>query len=148
MCFLDTSQLPTAPWFYSEALMSTAVNDNNILTLANWVLETSDAINELSVLVQVCLEEEALTGEHLFWKQKISYILSDQSLLVPVVTVVCKPTCTCASHTQKLWKWQVSSRFPRNRICLMGRSSCWDTVVKATGPKPLIHRYWAYSWRN
>lgn len=37
-------------------------------------------------------------------------------------------------RTQKLWKWHVSSRFPRYRICLMGRSSCCDTVVKETDP--------------
>lgn len=78
--------------------------------------------------------EEILLLTHL-----ISEFESDQSLLVPGLIDALQPTCTCAPHTQKLWKWQVSSRFPRNRICLMGRSSCCDTVVKETGPKPCIH---------
>lgn len=35
--------------------MSVVLTHNTTLTLANGVLEASDAINELSVLLQVCL---------------------------------------------------------------------------------------------
>ena len=35
--------------------------------------------------------------------------------------------------TQKAWKWQVSSRSPRYKICRMGRSSCWGEALRAIG---------------
>lgn len=155
VCFLETSQ--HNQWHHTgftvRAWWSTLLSHNAILTLANGVLEPSDAINELSVLLQVCLwgggadrwallqvwKTEKRYEEILLLTHWVSEFESDQSLLVPGLTDALQPTCTCAPHTQKLWKWQVSSRFPRNRICLMGRSSCCDTVVKETGPKPCIH---------
>lgn len=55
----------------------------------------------------------------------------------------------CVCRTQKLWKWQVSSRFPRYRICLMGRSSCCDTVIKEMArPKDRTPRPPHPPWAN
>lgn len=55
-CFLETSLLSSDIILaYSKDIKSTVLTYNMILTLANGVFETSDAINELTVLLQVCL---------------------------------------------------------------------------------------------
>lgn len=57
-CFLlsfTERSMKSPACIYCKNLLSTMVSQKMILTLANRVLETSDAVNELSVLLKTCL---------------------------------------------------------------------------------------------